>query len=648
MLGCLCIFAFTTGLLYFSGLPSNPDRPTPSPVPTREAIPVSTSTPIVVEVPISDPPAIAARLGNVSEAPRVLAEKVDPLSAGVKNLFWVSNVDRNDTQQIQAELVYVTEHVYFWVDDRVDYELEDVRRVVDYFEEATYPTLRSFFGSEWSPGVDGDEHLYILYARGLGPSVAGLFFSKDEFSPLVYEYSNSHEMFYLSADNVDLKGTYVNTVLAHEYQHMIQWNVDRNEETWMNEGLSQLAEHILGFDIGGFDILYSNDPDQALLRWPVETADAGKHYGQSFLFITYLYDQLGPEAMQQMIFDQANGLEAVDRILAERQGDDSLRTAARDADDLFLDWAISLALQNPGLKEGQYGLHSYINPPVARVTESFDTCDPVTYPSQVAQYGVDYVGLRCDGDFTLEFSGRTQTRVVPTDFYSGDYALWSYYGDESNMTLTRSFDFTEVSGPISLSYWTWYKIEDGYDYVYLIASADGGETWEILRTPSGTSEDPAGNSFGWAYTGNSGGAGEPEWIEEIVDLSHYAGKEVMIQIEYVTDTALTTEGFLLDDVSIEPIGYFEDFENGIGQWQAKGFIRLKNEIPQTYHLALIERGETVQVSYLELDAFNRLVLPIRSSDRIDDRILVITATSRDSWLLADYQLELVPSPSTAP
>ena len=43
----------------------------------------------------------------------------------------------------------------------------DLSDLADSFENQIYPTDRAFFGSEWTPGVDGDPHIYILYARGL-------------------------------------------------------------------------------------------------------------------------------------------------------------------------------------------------------------------------------------------------------------------------------------------------------------------------------------------------------------------------------------------------------------------------------------------------------------------------------------------------
>jgi immune inhibitor A len=56
--------------------------------------------------------------------------------------------------------------------------------------------------------------------------------------------------------------------MAHEFQHMIHWYRDRNEESWLNEGFSVLAELLNGFEVGGFDSLYVMNPDLQLTTWP--------------------------------------------------------------------------------------------------------------------------------------------------------------------------------------------------------------------------------------------------------------------------------------------------------------------------------------------------------------------------------------------
>ena len=642
LLFCFCLV--TPLIVVILALPPMPEstpitqKPTPSYEPSLDTVELLSN----VEVPMADLPGIAERLLGLEAVPRVLEQEAEPIPIGTVQDFWILDTNRNASQLVEAQLIYAGEVVYFWVDSRVEVNQEHVKRIVTRFEEETYPAVRSLIGSEWNPGVDGDPHLYMLYVNGLGSSVAGLFWPNDEYSPLVHEYSNGHEMFYLSADNVSLASGYIESVLAHEFQHMVHWNVDRNEETWLNEGFSELVELVLGFEIGGFDYIYSLDTDKPLTRWPSEPGSAGEHYGQVFLFSTYLFDRFGREFIREVASNPANGLVGIDQALDDGNVSDPISGDPIGVEDVFLDWAVSLALQDPGLADGRYGLQSYTNAPIPRFNDIFEQCPTPVEKRTVHQFGIDLIKLDCHRDHRLQFTGQTSIKVVSGDPHSGEYAFWSNEGDESDMTLTRSFNFEDLSGPILLEYWTWYQIEEDYDYVYLEVSEDAGMTWQILQTPSGTGDDPSGNAFGWGYTGSSGYGGQPIWIKESIDLSGYAGQEIQLRFEYITDSAVNTEGFLLDDISIPAIGYFEDFEAGEGDWQAEGFVRLLNQIPQTYRLAIIERGQEVSIREVELDSQNEAEIPLQFGDGIEDIILVVTATSRFSWLPAEYWIEIVP------
>jgi len=203
------------------------------------------------------------------------------------------------------------------------------------------------------------------------------------------------------------------------------------------------------------------------------------------------------------------------------------------------------------------------------------------------------------------------------------------------MTLTREFDFTAVSAPITFSYWTWYDLEKDYDYVYLEASTDG-QHWQILITPSGTAENPSGNSYGWGYNGLSNG-----WIQESVDISQFAGEKVSLRFEYVTDEEVSTQGFLLDDLSIPVINYTTDFESDDGGWQAAGFVRIQNLLPQTFRLALIQQGgQGTTVQIIPLSADQTADIPLHLGGDMREATLVVGGTARFTRELAAYQFEI--------
>jgi immune inhibitor A len=245
---------------------------------------------------------------------------------------------------------------------------------------------------------------------------------------------------------------------------------------------------------------------------------------------------------------------------------------------------------------------------------------------------VDTIAIECAGNYMLSFTGSTTTKLLPANPYSGAYAFWSNKGDESDMTLTREFDFTSISGPLELSYQTWYDIEKNWDYLYVETSEDG-KTWQIVTTPSGTSENPSGNSYGWGYTGATNG-----WINESIDLSQYAGKKIFVRFEYITDGAVNGEGFLLDDVSVAAAGYSSDFETDDGGWTANGFARVQNVLPQTFRLALLlTSNSSVKMIPLNADQSAQIPLSLKPGEKA---FLVVTGTTRITRELATYQFEI--------
>jgi len=126
------------------------------------------------------------------------------------------------------------------------------------------------------------------------PGVGGSYSPPDEYRAEIIPHSNEHEMFYINLDNAMPGNTYFDGILAHEFQHMIHWNQDRDEDSWINEAMSELAGQINGYDVGGSDIAFCQAPDTQLTTWSALDA-SGPHYGASYLFGVYVLDQYGPE-----------------------------------------------------------------------------------------------------------------------------------------------------------------------------------------------------------------------------------------------------------------------------------------------------------------------------------------------------------------
>ncbi len=584
-------------------------------------------------IPQRDLVSLAQRLNGAGEIPLVVREAPYDYQLGAEASFWVSNLDTDEHSQITATLAHVTPHLYVWVETGVEVDLDALRSSAERFEVQTYPTNRRYFGSEWSPGVDNDVHLNILHATGLGSNVAGYYSSSDEYSHLAHAYSNEREMFYANLDAITVGSDYYDGVLAHEFQHMIHWHTDRNEDLWLNEGFSKLASYLNGFDYGTSAFHFMNQPDLQLNHFSYGDADSSAHYGASYLFTHYFLDRFGEEATQALVAHPANGPAGINAVLSRL--DETL-----DFQDLFADWAAALYLDDPNLADGRYG-YSSIDPgrPVLSAEHS-------EYPIQVIgtvhQYASDYIRLLGDNPVTVIFTGTQQVPLVGTSAHGGQFLWWSNRGDDADATLTRAFDLSGLEA-VTLDYWLWYDIEEGWDYAYLELSTDGGKTWETLQTPYTTEENPAGNNYGHGYTGMSGDGSSSEWIHEQVNLNAYAGQFVLLRFEYVTDGAIHNAGLVLDDLSILELNYYDGFESEDTTWEAAGFVRSDNVLPQEYQIQLIELGDKPRVRQLSLNVQGQARWQVPLDNETGEAILVISAVTPVTLESASYAYQVVPA-----
>ena len=584
-------------------------------------------------VPINDPIDLVGRLGGKPGVPDTLIDENAPYNVGAQKDFWVSNTDTNENFQISATLQYVGDNIYFWIEDGVRFNQSDLDRLASTFDQEIIPTNREFFGQEWNPGVDGDSRFYVLYAGGLGNSLAGYFSSADELHPDAHPFSNAHEMFLLSSDNVPLNDSYIYGTMAHEFQHMIHWYQDKNEESWVNEGFSMLAEHVNGYDTGGFDWEYMRNTDMQLNDWGGDVGQNGPHYGASFLFMVYFLDRFGEDATKAFVSHDENGFASLDAVFAELNIQNPTTGKLYTGNEFFADWVVANMLQDTGIENQRYDYISY-SPYSIDNTKTYYEC-PTTITGDVFQYGVDYLSLACPGSYTVEFAGSEVVSLLPFNHpSSGENFFWSNLGDESNMRLTREFDLSQVSGLVELRFNTWYDLEEDYDYAYISASVDG-TNWDILNSQNCTRLNPSGNSYGCGWNGQSDG-----WIDEAVDLSQYVGEKVTVRIDYVTDAAVNGKGMAIDDLRLDAVGYASDLESDEGGWLAEGFVRVQNTLPQSFSVSVIHAGNQPKVEQYQLEAGEKLTLDVEIGNSFDEVILVISGTTPVTREKATYQVEI--------
>ena len=177
----------------------------------------------------------------------------------------------------------------------------------------------------------------------------------------------------------------------------------------------------------------------------------------------------------------------------------------------------------------------------------------------------------------------------------------------------------------------WYEIEEGWDYAYVEASDDGGQTWHILEGKHTTTDNPSGNSYGPGYTGSSDG-----WLQELIDLTPFAGGPVLVRFEYVTDDAVYVDGILVGDLSIPELDL--KLRSLDDAWHAEGFSLSGNPLPQQFVVQVVQTSPKggFQVSRLDLNDRNQAEMGLTGSGQA---VVVVSPVTPGTHHAASYTLE---------
>jgi hypothetical protein len=551
--------------------------------------------------------------GDIS---RVVTEDTAEFQVGRTDTFWLVDLTNTETYQSEFELVLVSPHAYWYVEDGLDVDLSGIESSASIFEEQIYPVVTRLFGSEWNPGIDNDHHLNILNTKLSG--VAGYFSSNDEYPIGVHPRSNQREIIYINALNVPPGGGNYNQVLAHELQHAIHWFADASEDTWVNEGLAELSSSIaLGstFSIRQF----LSAPPISLVNWPTTSVGSIANYGAASLFIHFLTEHYGStQTLTTLLSQQHDGIAGIDAYLEEMGYEATFN-------DVFREWAAANILDGDGiLGYEDLAVSAHINRRIRGFNES---------QSDIPQYAVEYVELSPTSEpFTLTFQGPTITPLLPVDVGSTG-CWWGNSGDSIDSTLTRRIHLPEGSSA-TLDYEVWFQIEEDWDYVYIEVSVDDGLTWQIIETPLSSPENPIGNGFGPGYTGDSDG-----WVSESIDLSSYAGKDIQIRLQYVTDDAVNAAGICFRGLSLLVAG----IESGDTDWETNGFVFTDNQVRQRFQVQLITTGNNPQVRQVVLDSENMAeinVQPLAEGQRLYVAVGALAEKTREK---VSYTLTVSPA-----
>lgn len=243
---------------------------------------------------------------------------------GSTRSFIVDKESPTSPATITGRCAYIGTNVQVWVDNDANAKVKltnaQAKPIGEEFDTKIYSLVTNNFYD--APNVDGDGKIAILCFdiadsyNGPGTGyTAGFFYGGDLYknSQLNPQNSNEMEIFYADTYPTMIKNpsnpnygdpdvTKVYSTLAHEFQHMVNFNRNRlveadgeDMDVWLNEALSMAAENMYnGTQTNRISYYNSSSAIQnghSLLSWQ-SGSEVLANYSLSYLFSQYLRTQV--------------------------------------------------------------------------------------------------------------------------------------------------------------------------------------------------------------------------------------------------------------------------------------------------------------------------------------------------------------------
>ena len=368
--------------------------------------------------------------------------------------------------------------------------------------------------------------------------------------------------------------TFLESVFAHEYQHLLEYYEDPDETTWIDEGLAMWAETLTGYSHPdrpitalGYEALvqcflgylavpsdynpipHEGGPENSLNLWGDQTdfeSESLCDYGATSTMMHLLAGRYGQNFMKALHRDDRNGFESLRALLRPK--------GIRDLNIVIDDWAAMVALD--GVLDDRARLIGGVgkNFQVSSLDATINWDNDQAFSSPGAPpNGSDYVRLRDGYGYlsakkirSISFDGVTSLEPLPVEWavdadppgQPGDPALSSGSGDNLDRSIVKVV--AVPTGSAQLNFDAYWSLEEGYDYAYVQVSLDGGASY--VSVPC---SDQTDGPFGTAFNGESGG-----FVNVSCDLSAWAGQSVALSFRVVTDSSLHYDGFWVDNAML--------------------------------------------------------------------------------------------------
>lgn len=277
------------------------------------------------------------------------------LQIGFQRPFFAIDFARKQQYTINATLRASGRHCYIFVEDsewRETVTPLTVQTIQRAFDDATpadprrgiYDILTDDFGTP--PDLDGNQKVILLFLdiRDIGnrTATAGYFMPIDQQRGILHHptlgpiRSNEADILYLNSKIHQAHPSEIETVIAHELQHLIHWKHSPNEEIWIDEGCAGYASFQCGYTPYQHIQAFQNTPNISLTDWSqMNQAHLLAHYGAALLFMQYLHDHYGgTETIAAIVKNRLDGIIGITHTLAARG-------LPNKFSNIFSDWKVA-------------------------------------------------------------------------------------------------------------------------------------------------------------------------------------------------------------------------------------------------------------------------------------------------------------------
>ena len=195
--------------------------------------------------------------------------------------------------QIQVSAMHVTANSVILIENGQSVSSTTLNNIGSTWETTIYPTNTNYFGN--APDVDNNCQIEIvIYAIDGGANIGGYFMPG---------MSSVREIIYVDIDDLSWR----NTILAHEFEHLLHNARDPFEYAWIDEGNADMAAFLCfgaSNTIIGHANQWTTNASASVRWWNQRLAD----YGAGFMFMLFLADNLGGgSAIRQLVGDTLTG-----------------------------------------------------------------------------------------------------------------------------------------------------------------------------------------------------------------------------------------------------------------------------------------------------------------------------------------------------